>query len=235
MLVHNPMRVVPNGEGSAPMIQPDVPSPINLQDMKDAREWERTAMLRPFREDFFQVFTTEISQFRQPGINVLELGSGPGFLAQYILNRIDGLNFTLLDFSEPMHELAKQRLSEIKGSNLHYLLRSFKDIDWTQGINNIDVVITNQAVHELRHKRYASDLFVQVHKILRPKGVLLFCDHYFGEDGLGNDQLYMSRSEQREALEVAGFQVTEILTKGGRALYRALPIHQFHAISRAGA
>lgn len=74
------MRVVPNGEGSAPMIQPDVPSPINLQDMKDAREWERTAMLRPFREDFFQVFTTETSQFRKPGINVLELGSGPGFL-----------------------------------------------------------------------------------------------------------------------------------------------------------
>jgi SAM-dependent methyltransferase len=217
------------------MIQPDVPSPIDLQDMKDAKEWERTAMLRPFREDFFQAFTTEISQFRKPGISILELGSGPGFLAQYILDRIDGLNFTLLDFSESMHELAKQRLSEIEGSNLYYLLRSFKDIDWTNGINNIDVVITNQAVHELRHKRYASELFVQVHKILRPEGVVLFCDHYFGEDGLGNDQLYMSRSEQREALEVAGFNVTEILVKGGRALYRALPNHQFHATSCAGA
>lgn len=76
-----------------------------------------------------------------------------------------------LAFSAPMHELAKQRLSEIEGSNLHYLLRSFKDIDWTNGINNIDVVFTNQAVHELRHKRYASELFVQVHKILRPEGV----------------------------------------------------------------
>lgn len=217
------------------MIQPDVPSPIDLQDMKDAKEWERTAMLRPFREEFFQAFTTEISNIGKSAINVLELGSGPGFLAKYILSRIEGINFTLLDFSEPMHELAKQRLSDIRGSSIRYLLRSFKDSDWTDDIQDIDVVITNQAVHELRHKRYAPALFEQVHRLLKPDGVLLFCDHYFGDDGLGNDQLYMSRSEQHEALEFAGFHITEILVKGGRALYRALPNHQFHATSKAGA
>lgn len=217
------------------MIPADVPSPIDLQDMNDAKEWERTAMLRPFRENFFEAFTTEISTIRKSDIDILELGSGPGFLAQYILSRINGINFTLLDFSEPMHELARQRLSEIKGSDIQYLLRSFKDSDWIDGINKVDVVITNQAVHELRHKRYAPALFARVHRLLKPDGVLLFCDHYFGDDGLGNDQLYMSRSEQREALAGAGFHVTEILVKGGRALYRALPNHQFHATSSAGA
>ena len=216
------------------MIQPDVPSPIDLQDMKDAKEWERTAMLRPFREEFFQAFTTEISSTRNSAISILELGSGPGFLAQYILSRIEGINFTLLDFSEAMHELAKQRLSETRGSNIHYLLRSFKNSDWTDDIGNIDIVITNQAVHELRHKRYASALFSQVHRLLKPDGALLFCDHYFGNGGLGNDQLYMSRAEQRGALELAGFQVTEILVKGGRALYKALPNNRFHETSRAG-
>ncbi|MDO8281426.1 MAG: class I SAM-dependent methyltransferase [Thermodesulfovibrionia bacterium] len=217
------------------MIPADVPSPIDLQDMKDAKEWERTAMLRPFREEFFQAFTTEISTIRKSDIDLLELGSGPGFLAKYILSRINGINFTLLDFSEPMHELARQRLSEIKGSDIHYLLRSFKESDWADGINKVNVVVTNQAVHELRHKRYAPALFVQVHRLLKPDGVLLFCDHYSGEDGLGNDQLYMSRSEQREAMACAGFHVTEIFVKGGRALYRALPNHQFHATSNAGA
>ncbi|MDO9477697.1 MAG: class I SAM-dependent methyltransferase, partial [Pseudohongiella sp.] len=150
------------------MIPADVPSPINLQDMKDAREWERTAMLRPFRENFFEAFTTEISSIRKSDIDLLELGSGPGFLAQYILNRIDGLNFTLLDFSEPMHELARQRLSEIKGSDIHYLLRSFKESDWADSINKVDVIITNQAVHELRHKRYAPALIAQVRRLLKP-------------------------------------------------------------------
>jgi SAM-dependent methyltransferase len=213
------------------MIQPDVRSPINLKDMNDAREWERTAMLRLFREDFFEAFTAEISAVYRPGIHIVELGSGPGFLARYILDRIDDINFTLLDFSEAMHELARKRLSEV-GSDLRYLVRSFKDNDWMENINDVDVVITNQAVHELRHKRYAPDLFVQVHKLLKPDGVMLFGDHYFGDDGLSNDQLYMSRSEQREALEFAGFHATEVLVKGGRALYRALPHHQSHAISK---
>ncbi|MDO9478116.1 MAG: hypothetical protein Q7L07_15525, partial [Pseudohongiella sp.] len=83
--------------------------------------------------------------------------------------------------------------------------------------------------------RYAPALFAQVRRLLKPDGMFLFCDHYYGDDGLGNDQLYMSRSEQREALECAGFYVTEILVKGGRALYRALPNHQLHAISCVGA
>ena len=52
---------------------------------------------------------------------------------------------------------------------------------------------------------------------------------------MSNDQLYMSRIEQRQALELADYSVSEILIKGGRALYRALPNHQLHATSKAGA
>jgi len=50
------------------MIPADVPCPIGLQDMNDAKEWERTAMLRPFREDFFQAFTNEISSIRKSDV-----------------------------------------------------------------------------------------------------------------------------------------------------------------------
>jgi SAM-dependent methyltransferase len=205
------------------MIQADVPSPIDLTDPKDAREWERTAMLRPFREEFFEAFTTEISAHYKPDIHILELGSGPGFLAHYILSGISRINLTLLDFSEAMHDLARQRLKDVRDSNVQYLMRSFKDKAWSDDIRNVDIVITNQAAHELRHKRYAPALFLQVRELLNPGGVLLFCDHYFGDDGLSNDQLYMSRSEQRQALESAGFNVDEVLVKGGRALYRAGP------------
>lgn len=205
------------------MIPADVPSPIDLTDMKDAREWERTAMQRPFREDFFAAITAEISARHNPGLQVLELGSGPGFLAEYALSGIHDITYTMLDYSAAMHELARLRLSGISGNTIHYLERSFKANSWSDGINQVDVVATIQAVHELRHKRYAPDLFMQVHQILNPGGVLLFCDHYYGDDGLSNDQLYMSRTEQQQALENAGFTVSEMLVKGGRALYKALP------------
>lgn len=205
------------------MIQTDVPSPIDLRNIADAREWERTAMQRPFREDFFAAFTHELEATHKPDMNILELGSGPGFLAQYALSRIGGVNYTLLDFSAAMHELAQKRLNGITGSHVLYLERNFKEKDWTEGLGQFDVVASNQSVHELRHKRYAPGFFLQVRKLLKADGALLICDHYCGDDGMTNDQLYMSRSEQRQALEFADFAVSEILVRGGRALYKALP------------
>lgn len=207
------------------MSQADVPSPIDLKNMEDAKAWEQAAMQRPFRIDFFSAICTEIDALRKPGFRILELGSGPGFLAEHILSQFQGLDYTLLDFSAAMHQLASQRLSCLTGNSIQYLERSFKEYGWTDGIKKVEVVATNQAVHELRHKRYAPEFFHQVRDLLKPGGVLLFCDHYVGEDGMSNDRLYMSRTEQRQALESAGYRVSEILVKGGRALYKALPDH----------
>ena len=78
-----------------------------------------------------------------------------------------------------------------------------------------------QAIHELRHKAHASRLHSQVRKVLKPGGAYLVCDHYVGEDGMTNDQLYMTVAEQRAALEAAGFAVTEMLRMRGLVLHRA--------------
>ena len=85
-----------------------------------------------------------------------------------------------------------------------------------------ECVITNQAVHELRHKHYAAKLHEQVKTILSPGGCYLVCDHFVGEGGMKNDQLYMSVSEQRDALLVAGFaQVEQVMINDGLVLHRA--------------
>jgi predicted methyltransferase len=60
-----------------------------------------------------------------------------------------------------------------------------------------------------------------VKTLLAPGGVYLVCDHYFGDDGMRNEQLYMSIAEQEAALRAAGFEIRPLLLKGGMALYRA--------------
>lgn len=205
------------------MNPPDVPSPIDLKDELDAREWERTAMQRPYREEFFAAFHQQLVSLGDSRLAVLELGSGPGFLAHHILSRTQGIDYTLLDFSSAMHELAKRRLETVEAANVQYVQSDFKAVGWSKGLGQYDAILSNQAVHELRHKRYAPGLFLQLRELLRPTGMLLFCDHYFGVDGMGNDQLYMSLEEQRKALTSAGFAVSVVLVKGGRALYRATP------------
>ena len=198
----------------------DVPSPIDLRRMSDAQEWELNAIKRPFRLEFFEAFYKELSALNKSSLKVLELGSGPGFLAEYLLTKLPELNISLLDSSPAMHGLAKKRLNKHL-KRVSFIERDFKQSNWSLGLGEFSAVITLQAVHELRHKRYATDFHKQVSSLLGCGGVYLFCDHYYGPAAMQNNELYMSISEQRQSLESAGYSYKEVLNKGGRALYNA--------------
>lgn len=198
----------------------EVPSPIDLRLMSDALEWERKAMDRPFREDFFEAVTNELRKQGETELTVLELGSGPGFLAAYIMEKIPSVRMQLLDFSSAMHSLARRRLAAYT-DRVTFIERDFKESNWIIGLGNFDAVVTLQAVHELRHKSYAEEFHRQVKGLLKARGQYLVCDHYFGEDAMKNNQLYMTLDEQRMSLERAGYNVKDVLIKGGRALYHA--------------
>ena len=199
----------------------DVPSPIDLRLMADARPWAETALAkRPVRPVFFEAFARLIGH---DGVRVLELGSGPGFLAQHLLQAWPGLDYVALDFSPAMHALAAERLGE-RAARVRFIERSFREPAWVDGLGPFDVVVTHQAVHELRHKDHAATLHAQVRPLLAAGGRYLACDHYLGGDGLSNDQLYMTVAEQHDALRRAGFpDVEAMLVKGGLVLHRAQP------------
>lgn len=203
------------------MPDPDVPSPIDFCDPGDAREWERTAQSRPGRESVFRAFASELHGLQAADPHVLELGSGPGFLADFLLQAIPHIRLTLLDFSRAMHDLARIRIGDA-ATQVHFVERSFKDPNWTDGFRPFDAIITNQAVHELRHKRYAGVLHSQAQQLLRPGAPYLVCDHWYGDGGMSDDQLYMTVAEQRHALEEAGFvSVRQVILAGSLVMHRA--------------
>lgn len=204
------------------MIQ-DVPSPIDLRLMADARNWEATAMSkRPWRKEFFERFAAVIASAPIPVNRMLELGSGPGFLAEHLLQALPTVSYIALDFSSAMRQLAANRLGPL-ASRVQFVERSFRESDWSEGLGRFDCVVTIQAVHELRHKCYAPELHAQVKQVLEPDGLYLVCDHFFGEGGMKDDQLYMSVEEQREALLNAGFATVEqLMLQGGLVLHYAI-------------
>lgn len=203
------------------MEEHDVPSPIDFQNPVDAREWERTAQTRPGRLEIFRAFANELIGIKGSQLDILELGSGPGFLASYLLAEVPRIRMTLLDFSAAMHDLARRRLGKT-AERVRFVERSFKESDWAQGLGMFDAVITNQAVHELRHKRYAVDLHSTVKGLLKPGGAYLVSDHFFGKGGLENEQLYMTIIEQQQSLASAGFSVIhQVIAAGSVAMHRA--------------
>jgi SAM-dependent methyltransferase len=200
----------------------DVPSPIDLRTMHDARAWADSANLkRPWRTDFFARFEMAISNAPSRIARILELGSGPGFLAERLLPAFPSVEYVALDFSPAMHQLAAKRLQPWL-PRVNFVERSFRDAAWAQDLGSFDCVVTNQAVHELRHKRHAAELHCQVREVLAAGGLYLVCDHFAGEGAMKDHSLYMSVDEQREALEAARFDsVKLLLQQGGLVLHQA--------------
>ncbi len=199
----------------------DVPSPIDLTSMEDALTWATEAgSKRPYRRRFFEAIAEDLTGISASPIRVLELGSGPGFLAECVLNLLTDVEYTLLDFSPAMHELAQTRLNS--RDQCHFVVRNLKSEDWSQDLGRFDAVVTIQAVHELRHKRYAPQLHATVRGLLQSDGVYLVCDHFAGEGGMSDRELYMTIPEQRLALEQAAFShVRHMLTSGSLTMHKA--------------
>ena len=199
----------------------DVPSPIDLRDASDAQEWARTALSkRPSRPSFFQAFEAQIRAHPRPITSVLELGSGPGFLAEHLLKAFPDITYTALDFSQAMHNLARARLGE-KAERVQFLEGNFKDAQWMVDLGEFDCVVTHQAVHELRHKRHTAGLHRQVAKVLSSGGLYLVCDHFQGDGGMADDQLYMTQAEQKAALIEGGFGAPILIkTEDSLAMYQ---------------
>ena len=148
----------------------DVPSPIDFLRSEDATAWAEGANLRrPWRADVFAAIVEELRALGRPSPSVLELGSGPGYLAEAVHRELPEVCYTLLDFSTPMHDLARARLGP--WTTVRFVTADFRRDDWSDNLGSFDAVVTVQAVHELRHKARAVGLHKVARRLLRPHGV----------------------------------------------------------------
>ncbi|WP_110975527.1 class I SAM-dependent methyltransferase [Acinetobacter sp. WCHAc060042] len=193
----------------------DIPSPINLQDPLEATQWAKEANIkRPYRLEFFKHYISQILSHPKPDVRILELGSGPGFLAYELLDRRPNINYTAVDFSVAMHSLAKQRLATIAYTSVDFIIADFKQQDWYTALLNqrFDYVVIHQALHELRHKAYTNVFHKSIAQhVIQPNGTYFITDHLAEPDGqMGNRELYMNKHEHIESLKNSGFGNVEI-------------------------
>ena len=200
----------------------DVPSPIDFSDSEQARRWVEDATIkRPWRPDFFQAFANEIRTHAPDNATIIELGSGPGLLAEEILCSCSLRRYVLLDASHAMHNIAQERLLGFEAQITH-VTRDFRSENWTDGLRLSDVVVTMQSVHEVRHWGHVAKLYQKIMSLIVPGGYFLMADHYATPENGRNPSLYFSPHEQRNALIIAGFvDVVLVIDRGDMALYRA--------------
>jgi SAM-dependent methyltransferase len=183
-------------------------------------DWAKVAdQKRPWRAEIRDHIAAIVATLPQRA-RVLELGSGPGFLAHRVLDRCPSIQtYTLLDFSNHMLGLSRERLSAFSAAI--FVLASFKSEDWPSHVEGpFDCVLAMQSVHELRHKRHAERLYEQVHQVLSVHGLFAICDHLPFDDSPKSSALYMTEREQHQTLMAAGFyNVRTELSMNGLVLY----------------
>jgi SAM-dependent methyltransferase len=198
----------------------DVPIRVDHRDPATARAWlEDTRLRKPFRQNFRAAFCDALSPHRQ--LHILELGSGPGELAREILLRCDVASYTALDWSQAMHDIATEHLGDL-APRVTFVVRDFREPTWPANLGTFDAVVTQQAVHETRHRRHAQPLFQRARTLLVPGGLMLYCDGYLVDPQSPLAALSLDRADQPLVLERAGFLDVRLLhDEGNLALYSA--------------
>jgi len=188
----------------------DIPYGEDWHSADEVNAWSVAAdNKRPWRSQFRDAIAQHIARL-SPQARVLELGSGPGYLAEHVLERCPELaSYTLLDFSEPMLALSRLRLSRFPRAAL--VQADFRTDAWVEALSEpFDCVVSMQAIHEARHKQHATGLYQRVHRSLGAKGSVLICDHTPLDDSPRSAALYMTESEQVQSLTAAGFVDVEV-------------------------
>ncbi len=203
----------------------DVPYGEDFHDVAVAAAWADAAnRKRPWRAAIFERFASIIGATSIPSPRILELGSGPGFLAEQVLGRCSAVGlYALVDFSEAMLEQSRQRLLP-HANRTQFLRADFKTETWPELVKGpFDFVLSLQAVHELRHKRHALRLYTQLLPLLSPAAEVLICDHLpEGAHTPRHRVLYMSSAEYLATFAQAGFSHAELVwSEHNMAFYRA--------------
>lgn len=203
----------------------DLPYGEDFHDPAVAAEWaDAAARKRPWRPMLFDHFVAAATDVA--GRRVLELGSGPGFLAEQVLDRCPSVaRYTLLDFSDAMLALSRRRLAR-HVDRTRFVQADFKRESWPALAGGpFDLIFSLQAVHELRHKRHAARFYARARPLFSPTGRLVVCDHLPEVAPIASHRrLYMTIAESLAVLTSAGFQNAELVWTGhDMALYRARP------------
>ncbi len=125
------------------------------------------------REAQFNAALDWLSVFVGGQSRVMDLGCGPGTLAEKLLATFPAMQVICSDGSDEMLKLARQRLVSY-GDRVSYAQADFGAQNWIANLpRQLDAVVSARAIHNLRKLKLISPVYGQIHELLRPGGVFM--------------------------------------------------------------
>ncbi len=144
-----------------------------FHDQSFVAEWAERFVPTPERIQLFEVISAELKALIPAAGRIVELGVGPGYLADYLLRAMSGIQYCAVDFSAPMLHIAGRRLKPHSG-RVSYVQADLLEADWWADLPGpVDAVVSTWALHDLGSQENVESVYRRSAELLRDGGVLL--------------------------------------------------------------
>lgn len=135
--------------------------------------WAERFVPTPERIRLFDLICSELEKTIPEHGHIVELGIGPGYLATHILERFPRVSYQGLDFSEPMLEIARNRLDRYS-ARVTYTPAELVEHAWEENlVSPVHAIVSTWALHDLGSPQAIKTVYERAHRALRPGGILL--------------------------------------------------------------
>ena len=106
--------------------------------------------------------------------NVLDVGCGAGNYTLMMLSKVQNLNCTLVDLSQPMLDKALERVSEKTNGLIEIFQGDVRTVKLKE--DNYDIILAGAVLHHLRDDMDWETTFEKLYALLKPGGCLMISD-----------------------------------------------------------
>jgi len=155
----------------------------------------------PCFDDFYRV-SVSVASVNRENPDILDIGAGTGLLSTFLMERYPDASFTLIDISEKMLDIAKDRFRS--NSNVKYIVGDYSKYHF---VEKYDMVVSALSIHHLEDEE-KKEIYKKSYSLLKQNGIFINADQVYGETPFIET---LNKKIWRQYIEDSGLPEEEIL------------------------
>lgn len=155
----------------------------------------------PCFDDFYRV-SVSVAFVDMENPKILDIGAGTGLLSAFLMERYPEASFTLIDISEKMLDIAKDRFRG--NSNVKYVVADYSKYSFAE---KYDMIVSALSIHHLEDEE-KKEIYKKSYSLLRQNGIIINADQVRGETPFIEN---LNKNIWRHYIENSGLPEEEIL------------------------
>ena len=128
----------------------------------------------PEMDDYYSA-AVWAAECKNPAPAILDIGAGTGLLSALMIQKFPDAILTLVDLSESMLSIAKERFTDRK--DVRYITGDYSSVDFA---GRYDLICSALSIHHLEHGEKRR-LYKKIFEALNPGGMFVNADQVLGE------------------------------------------------------